>query len=52
MIVYELHNFFVSYMSCHRESLQERKYFGPVLEITASEFTNDKRMTNNMAVIQ
>jgi len=36
----------------HRECFEERKYLRSILEIPASEFANNKRMANNVSIIQ
>ena len=33
-------------------ALEERQYFGPVLEIIACELTDNEGMTHDMAVVQ
>ena len=35
----------------HGKFLEEREYFRSVLEISASEFADDKRVTDDLAVI-
>ncbi len=50
MICNELHDFIIICAGCQRKVVQEREYFCPIFEISASEFTNDKWVTNYLAI--
>jgi hypothetical protein len=40
------------YLGCRGERVKKGENFGPVLEIPASEFTDNERMTDHITVIQ
>ena len=48
---YELQHFIVICNGCHRKVSEQGEYFRPVLEVAASKFANDKRMTGDVALI-
>ena len=51
VIVNEFDEFLVICTDCRGEFLEEGEYLRSVLEISASEFANDKRVTDYLAVI-
>jgi len=51
VIVNESQELLVIRADCHGKLLEEREYFRSILKISASEFANDKRVTDYLAII-